>query len=58
MRAHRDRRCRRQAAPVQALIVIGDYITFMYEKPIDAIIKRRKLPALIMGRGITGLSPF
>ncbi len=39
-----------EAAPIQALIVLGDYITFMYHKQIDAVIKSRRLPTLVMGR--------
>lgn len=39
-----------EAAPIQALIVVGDYITFMYHKQIDAVIRRRKLPTLVMPR--------
>ena len=37
-------------APLEALIVVGDYITFLHEKRIDAIIRRRMWPALVMPR--------
>ena len=39
-----------EAAPIQALIVIGDYITFMYHRQIDAVIRSRRLPTIVMGR--------
>jgi putative tryptophan/tyrosine transport system substrate-binding protein len=39
-----------EASPVHALLVLGDYVTFMYDKQFDEVIRRRRLPTLVMGR--------
>lgn len=39
-----------EEASIDALVIIADYITLMYQKELDAIVRRRGMPTLVMGR--------